>query len=100
MLPHAIRQIPKSSVESRKRFYLQQSPSDYCNMLSSRGETYAKASLADGYLRRRKPYNKHTKEGIVSFGNAENVIASCLKYILEMDISTNKILVPDARRPP
>jgi 1-aminocyclopropane-1-carboxylate synthase len=42
-------------------------------MLSSRGETYAKAGLADGYLRPREPYNKGTKEGIVSFGNAENV---------------------------
>lgn len=42
-------------------------------MLSSRGETYVKAGLADGYLRPREPYNKDTKEGIVSFGNAENV---------------------------
>ncbi|GAM33884.1 aminotransferase [Talaromyces pinophilus] len=52
-------------------------------MLSSRGETYAKAGLADGYLRPREPYNKGTKEGIVSFGNAENFLMQdiLLEYI-------------------
>lgn len=43
-------------------------------MISKRGETYVKAGLADGYLRaKKKLFDKDTKEGIVSFGNAENV---------------------------
>lgn len=42
-------------------------------MLSSRGESYVKAGLADGYLRAKNPFNKDTEEGTVSFGNAENV---------------------------
>lgn len=42
-------------------------------MISNRGQTYVKAGLADGYLRTKKLYDKKTKEGIVSFGNAENV---------------------------
>jgi hypothetical protein len=44
------------------------------NMLSTRGEAYAKAGLADGYLGPRKtPFDKDTKQGVVSFSNAENV---------------------------
>ncbi|OKO98043.1 hypothetical protein PENSUB_9623 [Penicillium subrubescens] len=43
-------------------------------MLSTRGEAYAKAGLADGYLGPRKaPFDKDTKQGVVSFSNAENV---------------------------
>lgn len=43
-------------------------------MLSTRGEGYAKAGLADGYLGPPKTvFDKDTKQGIVSFSNAENV---------------------------
>lgn len=45
-----------------------------CNMLSTRGEAYAKAGLADGYLGPRNAhFDKDTKQGVVSFSNAENV---------------------------
>jgi hypothetical protein len=57
-------------------FHLEQHHINYCNMLSNRGETYVKAGLADGYLRPKKLFNKDTKEGTVSFGNAENVSQS------------------------
>ena len=43
-------------------------------MLSTRGQAYAEAGLADGYLGQRKAiFDKNTKHGIVSFSNAENV---------------------------
>ncbi|CAI7638614.1 unnamed protein product [Penicillium palitans] len=46
-------------------------------MLSTRGEGYAKAGLADGYLGPPKTvFDKDTKQGIVSFSNAENVSSS------------------------
>jgi xeroderma pigmentosum group C-complementing protein len=52
-------------------------------MLSTRGESYAKAGLANGYLGGPKtPFDKDTKQGVVSFSNAENVtsdIASSLR---------------------
>jgi hypothetical protein len=74
-------------------------------MLSNRGETYVKAGLADGYLRPRKPFNRDTKEGVVSFGNAENVSQSyelllCLylTYVRPRGrLSTDKVPVPHAR---
>ncbi|KAF3392554.1 1-aminocyclopropane-1-carboxylate synthase-like protein 1 [Penicillium rolfsii] len=44
-------------------------------MLSTRGEAYAKAGLANGYLGPRKaPFDKDTKQGVVSFSNAENFL--------------------------
>jgi 1-aminocyclopropane-1-carboxylate synthase len=46
-------------------------------MLSTRGESYAEAGLANGYLGPPKSlFNKDNKAGVVSFGNAENVIES------------------------
>ena len=43
-------------------------------MLSTRGERFAKAGLADGYLGPPKTvFDKDTKQGVVSFSNAENV---------------------------
>lgn len=43
-------------------------------MLSTRGERYVEAGLADGYLGPPKMhFDKDTKQGIVSFSNAENV---------------------------
>ncbi|KAJ5138901.1 1-aminocyclopropane-1-carboxylate synthase 6 [Penicillium bovifimosum] len=44
-------------------------------MLSTRGGTFAKAGLADGYLGPpRTPFDKNTKQGVVSFNNAENFL--------------------------
>ncbi|KAL4869202.1 hypothetical protein BDV12DRAFT_168462 [Aspergillus spectabilis] len=44
-------------------------------MLSTRGETYADAGLANGYLGPPKTlFDKETKEGVVSFSNAENFL--------------------------
>lgn len=43
-------------------------------MLSTRGDRYAEAGLADGYLGPPKTvFDKDTKQGVVSFSNAENV---------------------------
>ncbi|KAJ5496868.1 1-aminocyclopropane-1-carboxylate synthase 6 [Penicillium fimorum] len=43
-------------------------------MISTRGERYAKAGLADGYLGPPKThFDKDSKQGVVSFSNAENV---------------------------
>ncbi|CRL25949.1 1-aminocyclopropane-1-carboxylate synthase [Penicillium camemberti] len=53
-------------------------------MLSTRGEGYAKAGLADGYLGPPKTvFDKDTKQGIVSFSNAENFLMQdiMLEYI-------------------
>ncbi|KAH1589998.1 hypothetical protein KXX34_005141 [Aspergillus fumigatus] len=53
-------------------------------MLSARGETYAKAGLANSYLEALKtPYNKDNKQGVVSFRNAENFLMHdvMLEYI-------------------
>jgi xeroderma pigmentosum group C-complementing protein len=45
-------------------------------MLSTRGETYAKAGLANSYLGTPKtPFDKDNKQGVVSFRNAENVFS-------------------------
>lgn len=47
---------------------------NHFNMLSNRGEVYAEAGLANAYLGPPKtPFDKENKEGVVSFGNAENV---------------------------
>lgn len=47
-------------------------------MLSNRGETYAQAGLANGYLGHQQiPFDKENKEGVVSFSNAENVKQQC-----------------------
>ncbi|QMW35916.1 hypothetical protein G4B84_011445 [Aspergillus flavus NRRL3357] len=44
-------------------------------MLSKRGETYAEAGLANGYLGHLKaPFDKENKEGVVCFSNAENFL--------------------------
>ncbi|KAF7169104.1 hypothetical protein CNMCM5623_001912 [Aspergillus felis] len=44
-------------------------------MLSTRGETYAKAGLANSYLGPPKTaFDKDNKQGVVSFGNAENFL--------------------------
>lgn len=40
-------------------------------MLSTRGDRYAEAGLADGYL--GPVFDKDTQQGVVSFSNAENV---------------------------
>ncbi|KAF7133606.1 hypothetical protein CNMCM5793_004735 [Aspergillus hiratsukae] len=53
-------------------------------MLSTRGESYAKAGLANGYLGPPKtPFDKDTKQGVVSFNNAENFLMHdvMLQYI-------------------
>ncbi|EAL85010.1 aminotransferase, classes I and II family [Aspergillus fumigatus Af293] len=51
-------------------------------MLSARGETYAKAGLANSYLEALKtPYNKDNKQGVVSFRNAENVLSHILLLV-------------------
>ncbi|KAH1291815.1 hypothetical protein KXV68_005057 [Aspergillus fumigatus] len=53
-------------------------------MLSARGETYAKAGLANSYLEALKtPYNKDNKQGVVSFRNADNFLMHdvMLEYI-------------------
>ncbi|KAF7530773.1 hypothetical protein PCG10_000283 [Penicillium crustosum] len=53
-------------------------------MLSTRGEIYAKAGLADGYLGPPKTvFDKDTKQGVVSFSNAENFLMQdiMLEYI-------------------
>ncbi|KAL4974705.1 acc synthase [Aspergillus desertorum] len=44
-------------------------------MLSTRGEAFAKANLAKGYLSLPKAtFDKETKQGVVSFSNAENFL--------------------------
>lgn len=51
-------------------------------MLSARGETYAKAGLANSYLEALKtPYNKDNKQGVVSFRNADNVLSHILLLV-------------------
>ncbi|QKX61154.1 uncharacterized protein TRUGW13939_08301 [Talaromyces rugulosus] len=53
-------------------------------MLSTRGESYAEAGLANGYLGPPKSlFNKDNKAGVVSFGNAENFLMQdvILEYI-------------------
>jgi xeroderma pigmentosum group C-complementing protein len=46
-------------------------------MLSTRGQSYAEAGLADGYLGGPKAiFDKDTKQGVVSFSNAENVTSN------------------------
>ncbi|KAJ5213655.1 hypothetical protein N7449_000824 [Penicillium cf. viridicatum] len=53
-------------------------------MLSTRGERYSKAGLADGYLGPPKTvFDKDTKQGIASFSNAENFLMQdvMLEYI-------------------
>ncbi|GIK06663.1 hypothetical protein Aspvir_002313 [Aspergillus viridinutans] len=53
-------------------------------MLSTRGETYAKAGLANSYLGPPKPpFDKDNMHGVVSFGNAENFLMHnvMLEYI-------------------
>ncbi|GFF75125.1 1-aminocyclopropane-1-carboxylate synthase 6 [Aspergillus lentulus] len=53
-------------------------------MLSTRGETYAKADLANSYLGPPKtPFDKDNKQGVVSFRNAENFLMHdvMLEYI-------------------
>ncbi|EED13267.1 aminotransferase, classes I and II family [Talaromyces stipitatus ATCC 10500] len=56
---------------------------DYCDMISNRGERYAKAGLANGYLRSRTLFSKENKSGLVSFGNAENFLMQdvLLEYV-------------------
>ncbi|PKX90106.1 acc synthase [Aspergillus novofumigatus IBT 16806] len=52
-------------------------------MLSARGETYAKAGLANSYLAPKTPFDKDNKQGVVSFLNAENFLMHdvMLEYI-------------------
>ena len=48
-------------------------------MLSTRGETYAKADLANSYLGTPEtPFDKDNKQGVVSFRNAENVFSQMI----------------------
>ncbi|PWY82152.1 acc synthase [Aspergillus heteromorphus CBS 117.55] len=53
-------------------------------MLSTQGEAYAKARLSNGYLGLPKAiFDRHTRHGVVSFGNAENFLMrdEMLEYI-------------------
>lgn len=52
------------------------------DMISTRGEAYAKAGLANGYLNPPKALfdGGANKDGVVSFGNAENVIQSTILH--------------------
>jgi hypothetical protein len=72
-------------------------------MLSTRGEAYAQAGLADGYLGPRKaPFDKDTKRGVVSFGNAENVsqtqqLPCQVPKLWNVHVLSHSVVVSDAR---
>lgn len=72
-------------------------------MLSTRGEVFAKAGLADGYLDTpRSHFERDTKQGVVSFSNAENVGQPSTNLrtipIQNKHVLSHAVVVPDAGR--